>query len=223
MTEMTEQRLAEIEARANAATKGNWQQSHRRTPSDQFSTQVYVDDGEPVASIHWRPMPPDENGVIRTEREANAAFIAAARTDVPDLVAEVRRLRSEIAAMKASYCPTMADMQAQTDALLNDPVAMDAFMATNPLPSEPPADLVEQVADVIRDNMMGDGFISSPICIADAIYALLQPRLEAADGLLQASGKARLALAGYVDQESAAIALDVAIATAKAAGIGGEK
>jgi hypothetical protein len=32
----------------------------------------------------------------RAEREANAAFIAHARTDVPALIAEVRRLREEL-------------------------------------------------------------------------------------------------------------------------------
>ena len=49
-----------------------------------------------VRSIHDLPWLADIDG----DREANAAFIAHAREDVPALVAEVRRLRTENAALR---------------------------------------------------------------------------------------------------------------------------
>lgn len=109
---------------------------------------------------------------------------------------------------------------AEVLALLNSVRSPDTGKVVQP---EPPADLVEQIADVIRDNMMDDGLIGGPTFIARAIHALLQPRLEAAEMLLAAGETARSAALGYVSVKSAVDALDNAIAAAKAAGIGGEK
>ncbi|WP_393075156.1 hypothetical protein [Streptomyces sp. LN704] len=73
---LTEQQLAEIEARTNAATPGPW------TVSEDYS-DVITPDGGQLAS-YWNP----------TSETRNGEFIAAARTDVPALLAEVRRLRA---------------------------------------------------------------------------------------------------------------------------------
>ena len=71
MTGMTPERLAEIRARAEAATEGPWFGS---------AGGLYI----------YGATPGDE--VARTNRPADATFIAAARTDVPELVAEVEWL-----------------------------------------------------------------------------------------------------------------------------------
>jgi hypothetical protein len=75
---MTEDELKAIEARANAATPGPW---------DTTSEDCIVAAGDNLCSAG---MDGDYPGPKRTD---DAAFIAAARTDVPVLVAEVRRLQ----------------------------------------------------------------------------------------------------------------------------------
>ena len=70
---MTPERLAEIEARAEAATEGPWEAWDRG-----IGFEVHVD-GEAL------------NSELReTFRQADAEFIAASRTDVPALVAALR-------------------------------------------------------------------------------------------------------------------------------------
>jgi hypothetical protein len=77
---ITAERLAEIEARANAATPGPWHAEHRGVMAEGVEI---VDD---CAVAGWDVYP------------ENQAFIAHARADVPDLVAEVRRLTAALAA-----------------------------------------------------------------------------------------------------------------------------
>lgn len=98
-TPMTPERLDEIEERANAATPGPW----------------FLDDERPLTPCVWTGY--DEalgaevaeyltsRGYIRPGDDyprgcnhpaENMEFIAASRTDVPDLVAEVRRLRDAL-------------------------------------------------------------------------------------------------------------------------------
>lgn len=75
---MTEAQLAEIEARANAATPGPW------TADNEYDEPAVVG-------------PDNRDLALFVETDADAAFLANARTDVPALVAEVRRLRAELA------------------------------------------------------------------------------------------------------------------------------
>jgi hypothetical protein len=71
--------LDEIEARANAATPGPWEGKR--------NGGVYAGDMEPVFETGCGCCSdPDLT-------DENSAFIASARTDVPALIAEVRRLR----------------------------------------------------------------------------------------------------------------------------------
>ena len=80
MTEpMTPERLAEIEARAEAATEGPWEAWDRG-----IGFEVHVN--AECLNSEFR----------ETFRQADAEFIAAARTDVPDLLAEVRRLQAAV-------------------------------------------------------------------------------------------------------------------------------
>ena len=83
---MTEEELTAIEARAAAATVGPW-----RHDTDGGAIGAVEAGGMALAQVQQRV--PRDNA----RRDLDAAFIAAARADVPALVAEVRRLRTEVA------------------------------------------------------------------------------------------------------------------------------
>lgn len=74
---MTDLDLDAIEARANAATPGPWEHG--------------ADKNGGVRDIYA----PDDTHITGGALYADAVFLAYARTDVPLLVAEVRRLRAE--------------------------------------------------------------------------------------------------------------------------------
>lgn len=87
---MTPERLAEIEARVDAATPGPWRTKTNRDfgpwHNDDWDVTA-VSDGCRVSGLgsrNWK------------DACQNAAFIAHARTDIPDLIAEVKRLREII-------------------------------------------------------------------------------------------------------------------------------
>lgn len=86
---MDEQRLAEIEARANAATPGPW-----RTEAAGIDSYIVSDTDLIFGGEH-------HEGYIDPE-DPNAVFTAHAREDIPALVAEVRRLREVLAYYAAS-------------------------------------------------------------------------------------------------------------------------
>jgi hypothetical protein len=86
---MTEDDLRTIEARAEAATPGPWRQGDIAAgdlpvAGGCFSVEIYGATDDPYAVL------------AECEHEADASFIAAARTDIPALVAEVRRLREAL-------------------------------------------------------------------------------------------------------------------------------
>lgn len=83
---MTPERLAEIEARVDAATPGPWHARDRGIGHELHHGAA--DD----CKQNWCE---DVNGEHReTFRRGDAEFIAAARNDVPALLAEVRRLQA---------------------------------------------------------------------------------------------------------------------------------
>lgn len=81
-------------------TPGKWIQSHRQIPNDpkgMYATQVYTEDGETIATLHWYPKPPEKvvfkgrNAIRRgTYRDGNAALISAA-PDMLNALLEVRQ------------------------------------------------------------------------------------------------------------------------------------
>jgi hypothetical protein len=79
---LTEQQLADIDARQKAATEGPW------TVSENYS-DVLGPDGDQLAS-YWNP----------TSETRNGEFIANAPEDVRALLAEVRRLRTRVAELE---------------------------------------------------------------------------------------------------------------------------
>jgi hypothetical protein len=117
---MTDEELAGIEARANAATSGPWVWKVRgeNGPLCMHSGDAIVfDDG-----TAW-----GEYGSPMHNEAADATFIAHARTDVPALVAEVRRLRDALLDVLDGYDATrkneIARRALDEDKTLQDGVA----------------------------------------------------------------------------------------------------
>ncbi len=79
---MTEEELTAIEGRANAATLGPWA-THDQ---GRYDYSICRDHGDSTCQPLFERIGPVDNCI-------DGVFIAAARTDVPALVAEVRRLR----------------------------------------------------------------------------------------------------------------------------------
>ena len=77
MTRLTDERIAEVEARCSNATPGPWASYEYMVLNTSEYSIVVCDSGE--------------NG----ESEKDAEFIAHARTDIPDLLAEVKALKAE--------------------------------------------------------------------------------------------------------------------------------
>ena len=92
-TPLSDERIAEMRTREQAATPGPWYPRHRATdctPDDDERSGLGLEvDGPPEAMLRGQ-----------FARAADAAFIAAARADVPDLLAEVERLRAALEAAK---------------------------------------------------------------------------------------------------------------------------
>ena len=85
---MTPEELEAIEARANKATEGPW-----AAHMDDFTVRVdasYIPAQRKIALC-----------ATGDNANCNTTFIAAARQDIPDLIAEVRRLREELTQHKA--------------------------------------------------------------------------------------------------------------------------
>lgn len=107
---LTAEDLAVIEARANAATCAPWR------ACGGGGCQCGLVWSTPCDVIVSQPCRDEEIGATQRLSE-NAAFIAAARTDVPDLIAEVRALtaaRDELRAIVEGrkVAPTAAEMVA---------------------------------------------------------------------------------------------------------------
>ena len=100
---MTEAELDAIEARCRAATEGPWNVTpyDAEYASGNIERMWDIDGSYPEDDKPWQRSVArvwGDNAVWLRDRESdggNAAFIAHARTDVPALVAEVRRLRAE--------------------------------------------------------------------------------------------------------------------------------
>ncbi|MEV6737917.1 hypothetical protein AB0N14_13680 [Streptomyces sp. NPDC051104] len=90
--------LDAIEARANAATPGPWMADGHEI----YGSGCGVLDIEQWKAETLRIEDPEG-------AKADAEFMAHARTDVPALAAEIRRLRAELAELRAKTLTTEAD------------------------------------------------------------------------------------------------------------------
>lgn len=79
-SEMTPERLAEIQERANLATEGLWERN---------GCAVELGSGGLLANFHC-------SSLSGKQDEANASFVAATRQDVPDLLAYISYLEALI-------------------------------------------------------------------------------------------------------------------------------
>lgn len=80
---MSEERLRGIEGRLAAATPAPWG----------FNSYNRIESGATVKTVCWVPVRAGDTATV--QGAADAAFIAAAPTDLRDLLREVRRLRGE--------------------------------------------------------------------------------------------------------------------------------
>lgn len=95
---LTDEQLTEMERLAGAASPGPWSHRLELDPPD---PGIDASPGGCVAHVQCHG---NVNTIVRTGEEfshADARFIAATRDAVPALVAEVRRLREEIAGLKS--------------------------------------------------------------------------------------------------------------------------
>jgi len=97
--------LDRIEALANAATPGPWGYKAGVLKHYAFSLDAGEDFGVSLQELHWQ----DGREVPAA---ANAQFIAAARTDVPALVAELRAARAEVERLRTAAADERADVVA---------------------------------------------------------------------------------------------------------------
>ena len=87
---MTDEQLQEIEDRANNATAGPWFYYSQRGTVE--SHHDYQDTGKEIPICRLAQPMGD-----RSYPNPDGHFVAMARTDIPALIAEVRKLRSESA------------------------------------------------------------------------------------------------------------------------------
>lgn len=87
MTDWTEERQEAAQARCDAATKGPWER-------DLFYVCAEVEGGRPGGEVIIQCLPTATGIRNRKRDDANAEFIAHARTDLPDALAEIKRLNS---------------------------------------------------------------------------------------------------------------------------------
>lgn len=80
---LSEEELLAIESRANAATPGPW-----------CYREQFIETGDDSGQLLGVTMQRMEDGLDQLPGVDNAAFIAHARTDVPQLIAEIRRLQA---------------------------------------------------------------------------------------------------------------------------------
>jgi hypothetical protein len=95
---MTEDELQPIEARANAATPGPWTTGAGKIREGETRELVIATNDDVIVALAYGGV---GNPVDRTTQDRT--FIASARTDVPALVAEVRRLRGILKQIDSLY------------------------------------------------------------------------------------------------------------------------
>lgn len=105
---MTDEQLAAIEAREQAATPGPW-----RTPADvgdSYDAPALISPGNPVLDHEGCPEWP-------WAREEDMVFAYSARQDVPALLAEVRRQRRLLTNSATMARETLRQLQEQSDSI----------------------------------------------------------------------------------------------------------
>lgn len=110
---MTDDRIAEIRARAEKATAGPWavEETHGRDcvwlDVVNVATEDEIFNGETQPQEHIVCVDYGERLKSGKEHEiANLEFVAHARTDIPDLLARIAELEGELATIRLQGIPT---------------------------------------------------------------------------------------------------------------------
>ena len=105
-------RLAEIEARAEKATPGPWYTVAKPWLPSNMDTWVIAGSYDPHLGVCVAQPPEimeddleDLAEKVHSQSDVNMDFIAASRTDIPELCAEVRRLQKVVDALKEELAP----------------------------------------------------------------------------------------------------------------------
>jgi hypothetical protein len=106
---MIEQELIEIEARAAAATPGPWKGDCR---DGSVKYTVRGSDGTLVLRVDHKN---GDFGFVGERERDDESFVLHARSDIPALVAEVRRLRAELAALSGALAYPNFDIERLAD------------------------------------------------------------------------------------------------------------
>ena len=114
MTRLTDEQLEAMEARVEAATPGPWNVFGMRLRAGQ-------------ESLMWA----DGGGACWFLKDADGYFITHARTDVPALISEIRRLRGLVGALVLKRCPKCGEGLASAHG--PDEMHPMSFAATGPL------------------------------------------------------------------------------------------
>lgn len=97
MKRLTNAELNAIRERAEKATPGPWEaRAWKSTTDDQYFVSQAFEGGKELATAWQGERYPEMPEIPNGEAEANAKFIAHARSDVPKLLAEIERLRNGI-------------------------------------------------------------------------------------------------------------------------------
>lgn len=100
---LSEQQLAEIAARVAAATRGPWETDTDTYTEHDGSTSIGIANASDLWIVPLQNLDP-----------ADAAFIAAAREDVPALLADATLLRSELVERTTFLTRVAADLERAT-------------------------------------------------------------------------------------------------------------
>lgn len=167
MTTLTPTQLAEIEARADAATKGPWIAAAHG--SGVVGWPVVASSGRSVCAINYvhhsaiDPAVPGDKA-FNAESKRNAAFLAHARQDIPALIAHARALEAENERLRA---PSTASAD-----------AWNVFLSEHRDAPEFVAVKIAEAIEALECKIYLPGQWSCPKCG----FRLTQRTLHAADG-----------------------------------------
>lgn len=126
MADWTPERHAAARARCEAATPGPWEANHRE---NKVVRQAWVTlpgcPGQPLCQCRWHPEHTSGHWGDTFDADANADFIAHARTDLPEALAEI----DDLSVALAYYRAECAEKDAELSRLTAQLAAADALAA----------------------------------------------------------------------------------------------
>lgn len=115
MGKISKKRLQDIKKRADAATDGPWEIEGKAVPWNAKQESPFVDQGAGICGVIVGGSQDEQGGAVGILKNEDAAFIANARQDIPDLLEEIAFLREAI----DRACPLMAIFANNKDRYIN--------------------------------------------------------------------------------------------------------